>query len=119
LPGMFARVKLTLPEETTALMVNDAAIGTEQTNRFVYKIGANNQPERVAIHAHDLVNGLRAIEPVASGALKAGDYVVVNGLMRIRPGFETLPFPADMRTTQPISGSAPLGAPQPATPQAE
>jgi multidrug efflux system membrane fusion protein len=108
LPGMFVRIQLELPTEQTGLVVNDAAIGTEQTLRFVYKIGMNNQPERVAVQVGELVNGLRVISPVERDSLKVGDYVVVNGLMRIRPGFETLPFPADMKTGQPISGSAPL-----------
>jgi len=112
MPGMFARVQVSLPQEKTSLMVNDAAIGTEQTTRFVYKIGANHQPERVAVRVGELVEGLRAITPVKPEALTVGDHVVVNGLMRIRPGLETQPFPADMRTTQPISGSTPLGSPK-------
>jgi len=109
IPGLFARVKVQLPHAQTAFLVNDAAIGTDQAQRFVYKIGAQGQPERVMITVGEMVNGLRAI---TSPQLRAGDNVVVNGLMRIRPGSQVTPMPADMRTLLPISATTPPGPPQ-------
>lgn len=97
LPGLFARVKVNLPQTRTALLVNDAAVGTDQNQRFLYKIGASGQPERVVVTVGELVQGLRVVQ---GAGLKAGDRVVVNGLMRIRPGSEVTPVPADMRTLQ-------------------
>ncbi len=105
--GLFARVKLSLPQPQTALLVNDAALGTDQTLRFLYKINASEQPERVVVTVGSMVNGLRAI---TSDALKAGDRVIVNGLMRIRPGMEVTPVPGDMRTLQPLAPPPPPAA---------
>jgi multidrug efflux system membrane fusion protein len=107
IPGLFARVKVDLPTQATALLVNDAAIGTDQGTRFLYKVVAGAQPVRVGVQVGDLVNGLRAVQ---GAGLQAGDLVVVNGLMRIRPGSEVTPMPADMRTLLPISGTVPTAA---------
>ena len=107
IPGLFARVKVQLPQTVQALLVNDAAIGTEQTQRFVYKVGANGQPERVVVSVGDMVDGLRAVQSLEAGKLSSTDRVVINGLMRIRPGSEVVPMPADMRTLQAVSGTAP------------
>jgi multidrug efflux system membrane fusion protein len=103
LPGLFARVKVNLPQTRTALLVNDAAVGTDQNQRFLYKIGASGQPERVVVTVGELVQGLRVVQ---GAGLKAGDRVVVTGLMRIRPGSEVTPVPADMRTLQAVEASA-------------
>lgn len=108
IPGLFARVRVNLPETRTALLVNDAAVGTDQNQRFLFKIGANGQPERVIVTLGELVNGLRV---VSGPGLQAGDRVVVNGLMRIRPGSEVTPMPADMRTLQPVGEPGAPGAP--------
>jgi multidrug efflux system membrane fusion protein len=107
IPGLFAKVKVNLPNQETALLVNDAALGTDQGTRFLYKVVEGAQPVRVGVQVGDLVKGLRAVK---GEGLQVGDLVVVNGLMRIRPGSEVTPMPADMRTLLPISGTAPIAA---------
>jgi membrane fusion protein, multidrug efflux system len=112
LAGLFARVKLTLPTQKEALLVNDAAILTDQTLRFVYKVVKGGQPVRVVVKVGDMVQGLRAVTPVTVSDLTAQDSVVINGLMRIRPGSEVFATPADMRTLQlvsPTTPQAPMG----------
>lgn len=103
LPGLFARVKLTVPVSLSTVLVNDAAIVTDQASRMVWKIDANAtaasptipQPQKIEIGA--LSNGLR----VVNSGLKAGDRIVVNGLMRVRPGAQVIPMEGDMQTLQP------------------
>ncbi|MFZ2620701.1 MAG: efflux transporter periplasmic adaptor subunit, partial [Alphaproteobacteria bacterium] len=51
-----------------------------------------------------MVNGLRSI----TSGLSPSTVVVVNGLMRIRPGAPVTPQVVDMFTLQPISATAPL-----------
>lgn len=111
LPGLFARVKVNLPQTRTALLVNDAAVGTDQNQRFLYKIGASGQPERVVVTVGELVQGLRVLQ---GEGLKVGDRVVVNGLMRIRPGSEVTPVPADMHTLQALQATGDSSATAPA-----
>jgi len=42
-PGLFARVKLMGSNKYEALMVNDSAVGTDQTVRYVLVVGTDNK----------------------------------------------------------------------------
>jgi multidrug efflux system membrane fusion protein len=107
LPGLFARVALTVPVSQTAVLVNDAAIGTDQANRFVYKVAADGTVAYQKVELGDMANGLRVI----TSGLRDGDRIVVNGLLRIHPGVKVQPMEADMHTTQAVSGTAPAASP--------
>jgi len=48
-PGMFARVKLIGSREYDALLINDSAVGTDQSIKFVLKVGAGNKVEYVPV----------------------------------------------------------------------
>ena len=80
-PGMFARVRLQGSPEYEALLLPDEAIGTDQANRFVYVLGAENVPERRLVTLGPLVGGLRVIR----GGLEPDDWVVTRGQQRVRP----------------------------------
>ncbi|WP_029348965.1 efflux RND transporter periplasmic adaptor subunit [Bosea sp. 117] len=84
-PGMFGRVQLPASEPKDTLLVPDVAIGTEQTRKFVYVMGPGSEPQAPQMKYVTLgrvVDGLRVIK----SGLDPNDRVVVNGLMRIRPG---------------------------------
>jgi RND family efflux transporter MFP subunit len=84
-PGLFARVKLIRNEKANALLVRDAAIGTDQDRRFVLVLGQGDTLAYRPIVTGKLAdNGLR----IVSSGLQQGDKVVVNGLMRVRPGIK-------------------------------
>ena len=68
-------------------MVPDAAIGTEQVRKFVYVVGADDVAKQVYVTLGQVVDGLRVIKD----GLAADDRVVVNGLMRVRPGLKVKP----------------------------
>lgn len=89
-PGMFGRIRIAAHEPEEALLVPDEAIGTEQVRKFVLTIDKNNvaQPKYVTLGA--LVNGLRVI----TAGLDASDTIIVNGLMRVRPGSKVTPLQA-------------------------
>jgi RND family efflux transporter MFP subunit len=87
IPGMFARIEVPASAPYTALMVPDAAIGTEQVRKFVYVIGADDVAKQVYVTLGQVVEGLRVIKD----GLGAEDRVVVNGLMRVRPGIKVKP----------------------------
>ncbi len=86
-PGLFARVKLMGSRQYEALMINDSAVGTDQTVRYVFVVGANNKVEYRPVKLGPIIDGLR----VVSDGLKAGETIVVNGLQRVRPGAEVTP----------------------------
>ncbi|MGH8171098.1 MAG: efflux RND transporter periplasmic adaptor subunit [Steroidobacteraceae bacterium] len=86
-PGLFARLKLIGNDHYPAVLINDSAIGTDQTMRYVLLLGADNKVEYRPVELGPLVDGLRVVR----SGLKPGDTIVVNGLMRVRPGMQVNP----------------------------
>lgn len=94
-PGMFARVQMAAAPAAEALLVPEAAIGAEQARRFVLVVGADNVARPKYVTLGPVLDGLRAVAGIA-----ADDDVVVNGLLRARPGAKVAPQP---RTTAEVS----------------
>jgi membrane fusion protein, multidrug efflux system len=88
-PGMFGRVQVPGSAPYEALLVPDAAIGTEQVRKFVYVIDAENVARQKYVTIAQAVDGLRVVKE----GLSPDDRVVVNGLMRVRPGQKVTPQP--------------------------
>ncbi|HEU4590796.1 MAG TPA: efflux RND transporter periplasmic adaptor subunit [Steroidobacteraceae bacterium] len=86
-PGMFARVKLIGSAEYNALLINDSAVGTDQSVKFVLKVGADNKVEYAPVKLGPIVDGLRVVRD----GLKAGDVILVKGLQQVRPGMPVTP----------------------------
>ena len=87
-PGMFGRIRVPGSPTYQALLVPDAAIGTEQVRKFVLVVGADNTAVPKYVTLGPVIDGnLRVIKD----GLKADDRVVVNGLMRVRPGQKVTP----------------------------
>ncbi|MFN7114142.1 MAG: efflux RND transporter periplasmic adaptor subunit [Alphaproteobacteria bacterium] len=103
-PGLFARIRLGSPEKSAAVLVNDKAINTDQTRRFVYTLDDSGTVGYRPVTLGKLTeDGLRVI----TEGLAAGEKIVVNGLMRIQPGMKIQPMMVPMETLQ-----APQTAPQ-------
>jgi RND family efflux transporter MFP subunit len=81
-PGLFIKVRVRSPEKRPALLVTDRAVGMDQNRKYVLVVGADNKVEYRDVITGPLVDGLRAVE----GGLKPGEWVIVNGLQRARPG---------------------------------
>jgi RND family efflux transporter MFP subunit len=92
-PGLFARIRVPLGEPHKALLVNDRALGTNQGQKFLYIVNAKNQVEYRPVTIGALRHGLR---DVVDG-LKPGERIVVNGLLRVRPGATVEPKPGEVR----------------------
>ena len=86
-PGMFARVQVPASAPYQALMLPDAAIGTEQARKFVYVIGEDNIARLRYVTLGQVVDDLRVIKD----GLTDGERVVINGLMRVRQGQKVTP----------------------------
>jgi multidrug efflux system membrane fusion protein len=81
LPGMFVTVKLAEGAERDELLVPDRAIGSDQSRKFVYAVGAD---DKVAYREVRLGKHV-GFQHVALEGLKAGDRVVVDGAQLLRP----------------------------------
>ena len=86
-PGMFARVKLIGSAKYDALLINDSAIGTDQSVKFVLRVGEGNKIEYTPVKLGPLIDGLRVVRE----GLKANDVIVVKGLQQVRPGMPVTP----------------------------
>ena len=86
-PGMFARVKLIGSGKYDALLINDSAVGTDQSVKFVLKVGAGNKVEYTPVKLGPLIDGLRVVRE----GLNADDIIVVKGLQQVRPGMPVTP----------------------------
>jgi RND family efflux transporter MFP subunit len=107
-PGMFARVRVPASPLYEALLVPDAAIGTEQARKLVMTVNAENAvtPKYVTL-GQTTSDGLRIIKT----GLGPDDRVIVNGLMRTRPGQKVTPQEEGTPGTGPSKQGA--GAPPP------
>ena len=94
-PGMFGRIQLAVSAPAEALLVPDNAVATEQVRKFVYTLGADNVATPKYVTLGQLVDGLRVI----TAGLDANDTVIINGLMRVRPGAKVSPQQASEAKT--------------------
>jgi membrane fusion protein, multidrug efflux system len=81
-PGMFVRVRIRSAEKRPGLLVTDRAIGIDQGRKYLLVVTDDNKADYREVVAGPLIDGLRVIEK----GLKSGEWVIVNGLQRARPG---------------------------------
>jgi RND family efflux transporter MFP subunit len=86
-PGLFVRLRLAAGGAYHGLLIQDRAVGTDLSKKFVYVVSAKNEIEYRTVTLGPIVDGLRVVR----SGLKAGEPVVVNGLQRIRPGVPVTP----------------------------
>jgi len=95
-PGMFGRIQVPGSPPYQALLVPDAAIGTEQTRKYVMVVDQESiARQKYVILGDTAEDGLRVIK----NGLAAEDRVIVNGLMRARPGTKVNPQEAPASPT--------------------
>ena len=82
IPGLYARVKVGGSEPHPALLIDDAAVGTDQDKKFVLVVDQGNH----VVYREIAVGGMQGNLRVVKDGLKASDRIVVNGIQRIRPG---------------------------------
>jgi membrane fusion protein, multidrug efflux system len=81
-PGLYARIKVSGSQPHPALLVDDAAIGTDQDKKFVYVLDKDDHITYRPVQIGSQQGNLRVI----LGGLQPGERVVVNGTQRVRPG---------------------------------
>jgi len=111
-PGLFARVQLLGSGEYSAILIEDRAVNTDQNQKYVFVVGANNQIEYRKVKLGRVIDGLRVVRE----GLKAGDVIVVNGAQRVHPGITVTPQRITMGADGAAAASgAPVTSAAPAT----
>lgn len=87
LPGMFARMRVPLRRQADALLVPDAALGSDLGGRYALIVNKDDVVEQRRVKAGPLVGALRVIED----GLKPDDRVIVSGNQRAVPNQKVAP----------------------------
>lgn len=99
MPGQFARIRMGQAGATSAVLVSERAVGTDQSKKYVMVVGAGDVAEYREVQLGAPVDGLR----IVAAGLKAGERVVVNGLQRVRPGAQVAPQEVPMLAKAPAA----------------
>jgi membrane fusion protein, multidrug efflux system len=86
-PGLFARVRLVGGEDEDSVLIEDRAVGTDLSKKFVLTLTADNRIEYRLVELGPEIDGLR----VVTHGLAPNDVIVVNGLQHVRPGQTVAP----------------------------
>jgi membrane fusion protein, multidrug efflux system len=94
MPGQFAHVRMGRVKADPALLINERAVGTDQSKKFVMVVGTDDKANYREVTLGANVDGLR----IVTSGLKPNERVVVNGLQRVRPGALVAPQMVAMKS---------------------
>lgn len=104
LPGMFVRMRIPVAQRPNAWLVPERALGTDQSGHFVLVVNSEGKVEYRPVRIGVAIDDLRVVE----GAIDAADQVIVEGLLRARPGAKVTaklaPPPPSVAAETPASG---------------
>lgn len=110
LPGMFVNIRLGTPSNDAKILLTEKAIGTDQDRKFVYVVSKDSKVTYREVKLGDTMEGRRVI----LAGLSAGDQVITEGIMKMRPDMVVNPQTAEAQTaaaetqakTAPAAGDA-------------
>ena len=89
LPGQFGRIRVQVDERKNAIAVPQKAVQQLQDMQAVYTVGRDNRVSMQAVTTGYRFGSLWLIEQ----GLRAGDRVIVEGQLKVRPGVLVQPLP--------------------------
>ena len=95
LPGLFVRVHIPTGTIDKALLVPDAALGADQSGRYLLVVNKDNVVEQRKVEIGAVEGAMRVIEK----GIEAGDRVIVSGVQRALPGQKVEPVAATAAAT--------------------
>jgi multidrug efflux system membrane fusion protein len=86
-PGLFAVTRIPASDRYQALLIPDAAVNTDQDERYLLIVGANNVVQQRPVKLGALFGTLRSI----TDGLKPGERVIVSGMQSAQAGAKVIP----------------------------
>jgi RND family efflux transporter MFP subunit len=86
-PGMFGKVRVATSMPYEALLVPDAAVLSDQSRKVLMSVTPDDTVIPKLVQLGPVVDGLRVIR----SGVSAEDTIIVNGLLRARPGSKVTP----------------------------
>jgi len=87
--GQFGRLRLPGSERYEAILIPDSALVTDQSRKIVMTVKDDGTVEPRVVRPGPIVDGLRVIRD----GLGPKDIIIINGLVRARPGAKVTPQP--------------------------
>lgn len=100
LPGQFVRARVVTGQRDGVFLLPQPAVMSSDQGRFVYVVNAQNQATVQPVTTGDWVGK----EWMVLSGLKPGDRVIVDNLLKVRPGMPVAPHPPGQ---QPGAGAPP------------
>ena len=93
-PGQFGRVRVPMSQEKPTMLVPDAAVVTDQSTKLLFTVADDGTvvPKPVELGAVT-DGGLRIVRD----GITENDKVIINGLLRARPGQKVTPQPGEIQ----------------------
>ncbi len=98
-PGLYARIKVGGSAPHPALLVDDAAINTDQEKKFVFVV----DPRGRVLYREVGLGELHGNQRVIVSGLQASDRIVVSGTQLVHPGEQVRPHPVPMTGEEPLA----------------
>ncbi len=87
-PGQFGRVRVPMSQMRTTMLVPDAAVVTDQSVKLLFTVDADDTVVPKPVELGPVTDdGLRVVRE----GIGADDRVIINGLLRARPGGKVTP----------------------------
>ncbi|MGH7212964.1 MAG: efflux RND transporter periplasmic adaptor subunit [Acetobacteraceae bacterium] len=99
-PGQFARLRVDLGQPAPVLLVPAAAVVADQSRQIVMTVAPDGAVVPKVVETGDLWHGLRVVR----AGLAPTDRVVIDGLVRVRPGAKVTPVNGAIKP-DPASGA--------------
>ncbi len=90
-PGMFARIRISIPAENGNILVPERALAELQGKSFVWVVDAGNKATQRSVRVAPMRIGSNAV--ILEG-LQPGERIVVEGLQKLREGAPVQPMTA-------------------------
>ena len=105
-PGLFARLRFPGSGQYQAVLLPDEAVLSDQAQKFVYVLDAENKPQYRPVKIGPVMDSLRVIRE----GLTPADWVVVHGTQRARPSLKV--DPRQLASLNPPPAESTPSAPQ-------
>lgn len=92
--GLFVKVVLPFGQQSNAVLIPDASIGTDQLGRYVYIVNDSAIVETRRVETGQLIDD--TLRQIKSG-LTPNDRYVVNALLKVRPGMTVNPIDKNVK----------------------
>jgi RND family efflux transporter MFP subunit len=93
-PGLFALTRIPASNRYQALLIPDAAVNSDQNERYLLVVGANDVVQQRPVKLGALFGNLRSI----TDGLKPDERVIVNGMLSAMPGAKVNPHEVAIST---------------------